>query len=356
MAWFTFNGKHCEDDMKVRYAPAAVERGGFYAAAETQSADYTSRDGGMYYGTRKKPIEFALPCFYEEITHAERERITQWVAPGSRGKLVLDDRPYCYYDAVASDAARYEEYPVTTAEGVRYSGIFTPKFIAFDPAAKLMMKAYRDGDSRQAYEETGLIPENAMPPAPTVDSSSFLVYNPGTEKCGLIVRIAGNTGDGNVTFKNETTGQKCVVMNLTDELTTDASMWVELDGEKHQTLWKGSAEGEIDYRYHDDGYISLVPAMPFEKEVPVSYEAGSGKVYCPDGKFDEAMVGTYIYLNEDWHEVLHVINSNEMEVLWQPNTSAAENAIIAALNRIRIEKSDGVKLSRLEIDYVPKVR
>lgn len=31
MSWFKFNGKHCEDDMKVRYAPMAAERGGFYA-------------------------------------------------------------------------------------------------------------------------------------------------------------------------------------------------------------------------------------------------------------------------------------------------------------------------------------
>lgn len=54
MSWFKFNGKHCEDDMNVRYAPGAEERGGFFAKLNIDSNEYTSRSGGVYYGTRKK--------------------------------------------------------------------------------------------------------------------------------------------------------------------------------------------------------------------------------------------------------------------------------------------------------------
>lgn len=357
MSWFTFDGKHCEDDMKVRYAPGAAERGGYFAKLSVDSNEYNSRSGGKYYGTRKKPLEFSLPCFYEEISRAEKEKILRWLAPGKKGKLVLDDRPYCYYDVVVGAEMNIEEYPATTQNGTRYSGIFNVTMVAYDPFAKLFDKTIEFGDTTGAYEETGLIPEEMMPATPTPESEWFLAYNPGTEKCAATVRIAGNTGeDGSVALYNEATGQTCTVKYLTDELTTDAGMWVEVDGETMETRWRGAATSEIDYRYHDDGYLSLVSGMPAVKDIVVSYVQGDGAVNSIDGSFEDGMEGQYIFLNGDWRLITLIRNPFEAEVAWTADATANENTVVATMNRITVKKTGGATLSKLEIDYQPKVR
>ena len=357
MSWFTFCGKHCEDDMKVRYAPTAAERGGFFAKLGIASTEYSSRDGGMYHGTTRKPLEFGLPCFYEEISRAEKERILRWLAPGKRGQLVFDDRPYCYYDVVIGAEMKIEEYPASTADGMRYSGIFNVVFIAYDPKARLFDKSIVFGDTTGAYGETGLIPEDMMPKAPAVDAESFLLYNPGTENTGLVLKVAGDTGEeGYVSFVNESTGQTCTLMYLTDELTTNAGMWVEADGEKMEVRWAGAVTSEIDYRYHDDGYLMLEPADPIDKDIVVSYVAGDGAVTCTEAAFTEEMEGMYIFLHGDWRLITLVRNPMEMEVAWTADATSNENTVIAHLNKILVRKSEGVTLSKLEVDYQPKVR
>lgn len=250
-----------------------------------------------------------------------------------------------------------EEYPATTPNGTKYSGIFNVVLIAHDPYAKLFDKTIEFGDTTGAYEQTGLIPEEMMPAAPTGNEDWFLVYNPGTERCGLTVKLAGSTGkEGSVKLYNEATGQTCTAMYLTDELTTDADMWVEIDGENMETRWQGSVTSEIDYRYHDDGYLSLVPGTPFVKDVVVSYTQGSGAVTSSAGEFDDEMLGQYIFLNGDWRLITLVRNGQEMEVAWLADASANESTVIATMNRITVTKTDGATLSKLEYDFQPKVR
>ena len=78
-----------------------------------------------------------LPCFYEELTKHERERVIRWLEHGQRGRLIFDDRPFCYYDVVTGAQMEIREYPVRSANGTTYSGIFTITFIAYDPSARL---------------------------------------------------------------------------------------------------------------------------------------------------------------------------------------------------------------------------
>lgn len=268
---------------------------------------------------------------------------------------MLDDRPYCYYDAVVGAEMSIEEYPVTTQNGMKYSGIFTVTLIAFEPFGKLTEKTIAFGDTSGAYEETGLLPEDMMPAAPTPDAETFMVYNPGTEKCGLILKLGGETGKKTVTFTNEATAQKCTVTGLTDVLTTDSSMWVEVDGERMQTRYGGAATSEINYLYHDDGYITLVPAEPV-KDLAVAYEAGSGTVRSLDGSFEKDMEGKYIYVEGDWRKVSLVRDEWEMETIWRAAATGSESTTVAAVNRITITRETGATLSRIDIDYQPKVR
>ena len=122
-----------------------------------------------------------------------------------------------------------------------------------------------------------------------------------------------------------------------------------------QVFWKGDATSEIDYSYHDDGYISLEPAMPVVKEVPVTYSAGSGTVHS-NGGFTSQMAGQYMQIGGDWRHITFVRSPDEAEIVWQPSEDGSEKAIIATLNRITVTKGEGVTLTKLEIDYHPKVR
>lgn len=219
MSGFTFNGKHSEQDMHIKYAPTEEERAGFFAKFNIQAMDFETKDGGLYYKTTLDTMEMKLPCFYEEITKSEREKIIRWLDHKQQGKLIFDDRPYCYYDAVVGAEMELQEFPVRTIYGTRYCGIFTITFVVHDPSGKLFYKTTDNIYGEQMDEETDAISRSQMPLSPDPNGNSFLVYNPGTRDCGLILKVCGDTGKNKITFLNETTGQKCVVLGLTTQLT-----------------------------------------------------------------------------------------------------------------------------------------
>lgn len=123
-----------------------------------------------------------------------------------------------------------------------------------------------------------------------------------------------------------------------------------------ETRWQGAATSEIDYRYHDDGYLTLEPANPMAKDIVVSYVSGDGEVSCAEASFTEEMEGMYIFLCGDWRLITLVRNPTSMEVAWTADTTSNEKTVIAHLNKILVHKSNGVALSKLEVDYQPKVR
>ena len=96
---------------------------------------------------------------------------------------------------------------------VCYSGTFTAAFTCYDPFGKMNQISYTDGCDPHTLARTGILPAAIMPPAPTVNSRSFLLYNPGTEAAHTVIRLAGDVGDG-LLIRNLTTGQRCSVVNL----------------------------------------------------------------------------------------------------------------------------------------------
>lgn len=101
-----------------------------------------------------------------------------------------------------------------------------------------------------------------MTPAPPgAGSTSFLLYNPGTERAHTVFRIAGNVGDG-MLIRNLTTGQRCKIVNLTeDSLLPGAHL--ELDSRMGQTRIALGDSRELAFAMHDEGYIELAPCTPF---------------------------------------------------------------------------------------------
>ena len=137
--------------------------------------------------------------------------------------------------------------------------------------------------------ETGLLPSEMMPEAPIRDSSFFLLYNPGTEIAHTVFRIAGDVGDDGLLIRNLTTGQKCKVVNLKDSSLLDGAC-LELDSEKCQTRISLGDESELAFPFHDEGYITLAPCLPFVRSITVSHAADSNTV-TSDGAFAPHMKG-----------------------------------------------------------------
>ena len=122
---------------------------------------------------------------------------------------------------------------------------------------------------------TGLLPAAMMPTPPNVSSTSFLLYNPGTERAHTVFRIAGNVGDG-MLIRNLTTGQRCKIVNLTDESLLP-SAHLELDSRMGQT--RMDSQQEIEKRFAEamgdmliDGYWSNTAYVPGQEEL-LYYEA-----------------------------------------------------------------------------------
>lgn len=212
-----------------------------------------------------------------------------------------------------------------------------------------------EGEESEQYELTDCISLLMMPASPLASENSFLVYNPGSEKCGLTLRVAGEANGGKVTFANEATGQKCTLSGFTASVTSDVGKWIEVNGETLQVKLKGAATAEAGYIYHDDGYIFLRPADA-EKGIAVEYKKGSGTITSLDGQFREDMLGKYIYLDSGWRKIDYVYSEDKIETVWRAEANGSEDTIVAAMNRITVTKDSGVNLSMLEIDYKPKVR
>ena len=59
-----------------------------------------------------------------------------------------------------------------------------------------------------AYKDEWVLPDAALPSAPSPEATQFVVYNPGTERADTIIRVAGASGD-KMTIRNAATEQEC---------------------------------------------------------------------------------------------------------------------------------------------------
>lgn len=86
-------------------------------------------------------------------------------------------------------------YSSDLPEGTRYSGTFMATFTCYDPFGPLQKAALDTAPTEEELSETGLLPAEMAPDAPTAGCSFFLLYNPGTEVGHTVFRVAGDVGE-----------------------------------------------------------------------------------------------------------------------------------------------------------------
>ena len=345
MEGFSYNGIHCEE-LGLTYIPAAEDRMLSVPDYKPTTKTVTAHPGAYWYENTVSQRDFVLNCLFEDVTEEVLERILQWVDRESYGKLIFDERPYIYYLVRPSkppSGKRYVTHSDCFGNDVS-SGTIQLTFTAYDPFGylnTLTSDGYEDAKIR-----CGIIPSAMMPLQDTTLNKVQLVYNPGTEKCPVRIKIAGTAANG-LTIRNYTTGEVCSLVRLpeSDSLVVDSSLGMVSTFSDHKTA----------FAYHNDGYITLASCVPYARDVDVSWTNGSNTI-TSQGKFLKMYENNYVYIGDKWMKILKVYGANSAVV--DSNVTAetgSAQTVITRMNEIYIT-GEGAELTLLQFDYTPMTR
>lgn len=385
---FSYNGVHC-NDMHCTYVPTAKKRW-VLPSYDTISSDVTERDGGYYYRTRQNIRTFSLDCFFENITEHQLRKIARWLDRKTAGELIFDARPDVVYRVRPSKQLEPEIYE-HLLEGNKdrtYSGTFTATFTAYEPFGFMKKKAYNVGDDADHYMTyCGMLRTDEMPPEATASSRKILLYNCGTEPCGLYFSLRGKAPNG-FTITNETNGSVCKVLGMPTSpllLVVDGENCKVLCGngtylgEKFVIVADGYVLMDIDdnviyehvgpegidlnaetakraFEFHDEGYIILEPYGEVYRDVSAKWSAGSNTVYIESSEILslEDIVGKFIRLNGSWLKIVDSLDDGGLVLSERIAIAGAENTMITTMNELIIE-GEGVSIEDISITYTPRV-
>ena len=361
MSGFSYNGIHCST-FQCEYIPDGKERWFQEADFKIYSTDPSWKHGGYYFGNSAKIREFKLKCYFEEITIATREKIRRWLGRNTKGKLIFDDRPFVYYNVRPSDVTSGEIYNDTG----KYSGTFTVVFTAYEPFGYLTRKYNTSSTKDGAEDYCGMIASSLMPAAPTVSDTSFQVYNPGTETCGLDIIIRGST-DNPIRFVNQRNGSVCVISSL------PGSRYLDINGDTGFVKIKTSVSGtayEPGFAYHDKGYIRLEPCETWTDVAYTAAENGSLYDITPtEFTVTEDMVGAYIQFNSPTtrNATVQAVNMSANKLTCELGGSgtfvASGKMRLSTMNKIDIQEQNAsgnwsgpssLSITTIRIDYQPR--
>lgn len=352
MEGFRYNGKH-SSEMNVYYIPDERERGDYYSDFEIIDLEHSWASGGDFFHSRVKTRIFTMSCFYDGITYAQKERIIRWLDRRTNGELVFDGRPYAYYYVCPTQKIEFKDYLIDAGTPKLFSGTFEITFSAYHPYACFK---YSDNDlstNERLIAETGAIPNGYMPPAVSVTDSDALIYNPGTEIGHSIIRIAGKIGGSDLTITNAANGSKCTIKH---GFTTGEGQYLEINSMTGRVELISIDDRELNFAFHDDGYITFVPCFPFYRSVDVETTANNREIISTKNEFTSDMLGSYILLNEIWVYIGEV-KSAQKAVLNTPATATASvSTPIVKMNYLTINKALDAEFTKFEILCIPEVR
>lgn len=281
-----------------------------------------------------------------------REGLMRWLDRNTHGTLIYDNKPHVYYDVRPVKRIEIKQYTHRELGVLLYSGTFTITFRCYDPFGKLFAPFYDGECTPELLATTGILPASMMPALPAPGDTAFLAYNCGTEKAPLMIRLAGDVGDG-LTIVNETTGQTCKVVGLTADGTPPGA-YIEINSETGQVWFIKGPEQELAFHYHDLGYLHLAPCTPFVRSMRVTYTASS-RTITTDGGFLPVMEGQYLFLAGHWMEIRQVKDACTAQLRSMMTSTGMADTPVVTMNKISL-RGDSVALSRLEIEYMPRVR
>ena len=363
MSGFTYNGVH-SSKYGLYYTMTWDEKWFSDAEYEVYDADVDWKHGGYYYGSRAKVRVFTLKCYFEEIDVATRQAIKRWLGRETAGRLIFDEMPFVYWNV------RPGKVPVGNwylDNNETHSGTVTITFKAYEPFGRLLRKYNTESSPDDGAENyVDILSVDDMPAAPTTGGTSFEVYNPGTESCGLTIELAGET-ENPIRFFNEGNKTYCSFESLPPQ-----GMRVRIDGETgYVTAYiPGSDDVENGYAYHDKGVVRLSPNYG-RSGVVYEYIGINGNTHSfqlSGYTVDNHLVGGSLFLDELPGVVFNIVAisdaTNRVYCSMTGSGTVPEygECTLRTVNKIKIEEKDGdswaapstLALSYISIDYEPK--
>ena len=244
-----------------------------------------------------------------------------------------------------------------------YAGTFTIKFACYDPYGRMIAQSVGDYDDLGVAKDivlakTGIIRTRHMPPTRFTGVASdrqILLYNPGSARTHMKVRMSGNAGENGLSIYNAATRQYLKVINLTPKVTTDAGAYVEYDSRTGQTNIVNAGVSTLAFFYHDWGYLELAPSCPILRDVPISTLDGSSTVTSSVPLFTKELEGKYLRIGSEWKVIERVTDATHLETFERLKATTTLPTDIVTMNALYITGKD-FKLDTLEFIYEPAVR
>lgn len=321
------------------------------APYEVHQETFDAHHGGYFYGTTVQPKDFTLKCLYQDqhIAHGALTAIENFFRRGKTGRLVFERRDWLWYTATVVN--------VDTSDLRNYrNGFVTITLRAYYPFSRHDRISIGEDNMLYSYiaANTGLLSDNETPAASigkVTQSTSFMLYNGGSERACVAIAIAGEAGEG-VTITNHTTGQTAKFVAFTKAITTDAGKYIVSDALNGKTVLTDGTNSERSFLYHDHGFIELEASYPIERNVYASYEAGKNTVDIIGSELGDDVIGRHIQIGGVWHRI---IDANEnvltVESAFEEGGSCYTN--IVTMNEITVELGAGAELTKLDFIYKP---
>lgn len=362
MTGFTYNGVHCSE-FGLEYIPDRSAQWFPDPEYDVYDKDVEWMHGGYYYGSRATVRKFQLKCFFEEIDTATRQAIKNWVRRDSTGVLIFDEIPFIYW------LVRPGKIPVGNwylDNNETHSGTVDLTFNAYSPFGRLLRKANTSGRTDDHSEDyCNLISADDMPAEPITSDTSFDIYNPGTEPCGLYLELSGSVSHP-FRFFNESNGTKCEFNSLPSN---NLRILVNGDSGYVTTYAAGSESTENGFAYHNKGVIRLNPNCG-KSGVEYTYLGRNGTLYAfeLDGcKVSNDLAGAEFKL-EGVNTVFTVVSvSRGVNRVYcsadgQPTVPASGTCSYKTLNHIVIQEKTNntwsapttLQLTYIHTDYNPR--
>lgn len=348
--------------MGCTYIPSASKKL-VYPDYSVSGTDVSSMDGGYYYSSHLKVRAFSLDCFFEDITESQQRKISRWLDRKTSGKQIFDDRPDVEYMVRPTKPFEPDVYEhiLDGNSYTTYSGKFSMTVSAYDPFGYLTKTTYQSGEDAagiQAY--CGILRSDQMPPSPTPSSTSFLVYNCGTEPCGLSLYQRGQADNG-ITFNNLTNGSFCKIISLpeppaiqlidSDSCRVQYGYGYDINAPQMNTF-------QDFFEFHQDGYILQEPYEEVYRDVLVTWKAGTNLVSVVSvvsGQIpDDSFIGKYIYIDSTWRRIEDVLDDGTLVQTGNFAEDGYEFSTITTMNEITISGED-VSLTDISISVSPRV-
>lgn len=363
MYGFTYNGVH-SSQFGLYYTRSAEDKWFKDAEYDVYDEDVSWRNGGYYYGSKAKKRTFTIKCLFEEIDIATRQKIKQWLKRDTFGELIFDDMPFVYWN-VRPGKIPVGNWYLDTNES--HSGTVAITFNAYEPFGYLTRKYNTQTSPDDGAEDyCAIIDSDDMPESPSVSSTAFDVYNPGTEECGLTIDIGGTTSNP-IRFFNEANSTFCEIGSLPSASGTI----LHIDGDTGYVSIVASGMTDNGFAYHDKGIVRLDPCDGYS-DISFTYNGVNGTTYSFDlsgTTVSKRMIGAVMTITGITDTTFKIISINAgnnriyCSRTGSSTPSSTGTCMIKTLNHIAIQEKvsnswttpSTLTMTSIDVDYAPRV-